>query len=229
MAFVFSPSNMSTYMDCPRKFQAQSLTKEIKWKASTQKSRGMLVHNAVEKAMLKGLDAVTSWPEDMDLDYTKQRITVVRQLALQGAAVHIEKELIVRKDWSASTDWWDDNALLRAKADAIIVPTQVEHPVFLLDIKTGKKWDEMDFQLRTEALLAYYTYQRPVVHYAYWYVDHGDTVSGAIDFRNGFAPVQDVLDLMQEMNTAIQCNDFQPKKNKFCRWCGLYQTPGCGL
>ena len=45
--FVFSPSNMSTYRTCPRRFEGQSITKEIVWKASAQKSRGTLVHHAL--------------------------------------------------------------------------------------------------------------------------------------------------------------------------------------
>ena len=32
--FVFSPSNMMNYRLCPRRFEGQSITKEIKWKAS---------------------------------------------------------------------------------------------------------------------------------------------------------------------------------------------------
>ena len=57
MNFVFSPSNIMTYRTCPRRFMGQSISKEIKWKFSTQKSRGTLVHSSIEKAMQDGWDA----------------------------------------------------------------------------------------------------------------------------------------------------------------------------
>ena len=79
--FVFSPSNMSTYRTCPRKFQAQTITKELPWQATAQKSRGTLVHNVVEMALRSGLDAVTSWPEGIDLDYTRNSIVEARAAA----------------------------------------------------------------------------------------------------------------------------------------------------
>ena len=58
MGFVFSPSNLLSFRACPRRFQAQSITKEIKWKASTQKSRGTMVHGDIEKAFRKGPQAL---------------------------------------------------------------------------------------------------------------------------------------------------------------------------
>lgn len=228
MAFVFSPSNMSTFVQCPRKFEAQTLTKEIKWQATKQKSRGTLVHNAMEKAMKDGFDAVRQWPDGMDMDFVQSKIQVVRQLVTAGVPLYIEHELVINRQFQP-VDWWDENALLRAKADTILVPPTHEHPILILDYKTGKKWDEEDFQLRVECLLAHVIYKHPVVQYAYWYVDSGETATGLIDFRNGIEPVRDVMDLMNEMNQAIAANSFEPKKNRFCKWCGLYNTPGCGL
>lgn len=228
MAFVFSPSNMSTYQQCPRKFEAQSLTKEIKWQATKQKSRGTLVHNAMEKAMKDGYDAVRQWPDGMDMDFVRQRVDLVRQMVAMGCSLHIEHELVINRQFQ-SVDWWDENALLRAKADAIIIPPTMDTPISILDIKTGKKWDEEDFQLRAECLLAHAIYKHPVVQYAYWYVDSGEIASGLIDFRNGIEPVRDIVELMNEMGQAIAANNFEPRENRFCKWCGLYKTPGCGL
>ena len=82
--FVFSPSNMSTYRTCPRKFQAQTITKELPWQATAQKSRGTLVHKVVEMALRSGLDAVTSWPEGADPDYTRNSVAEARAAAGSG-------------------------------------------------------------------------------------------------------------------------------------------------
>lgn len=150
--FVFSPSNMSTYRTCPRKFQAQTITKELPWQATAQKSRGTLVHNVVEMALRSGLDAVTSWPEGIDLDYTRNSIVEARAAA-SGGKILIEEELTLNKTFNPTPEgWWDKTAFIRARADAVIIPAS-EVPPLVVDIKTGKKWDDDDFQLRVNALL----------------------------------------------------------------------------
>lgn len=101
--FVFSPSNMSTYRTCPRKFQAQTITKELPWQATAQKSRGTLVHNVVEMALRSGLDAVTSWPEGIDLDYTRNSIVEARAAA-SGGKILIEEELTLNKTFNPTPE-----------------------------------------------------------------------------------------------------------------------------
>ena len=225
--FVFSPSNMSTFMQCPRKFQAQSITKEIKWQATQQKSRGTLIHNCMERALQKGYDDVSSWPEGMDMDFVKRSVDAARTVITQsGVELYIEHELTVTDRW-AQTGWWDDDAFLRAKADALILVPQ--HHALLLDFKSGKVYDRDAFQLRVEAFLTHLIYKVPTVSYSYWYVDSAERVSGVCEFSLGYHQVQDILDLMQEMRGCINGNISIPKKNKFCKWCQLYKTPGCGL
>lgn len=224
---VMSPSNMKTFMDCPRKFQAQSITKELKWQASKQKSRGTLVHNALERALKSGWDSVLTWPDGMDMDFTRQKVQMARQLIALGSELCIEQELTVNQHLKP-TDWWGEDAMLRAKADALILPPG-DAPAMLIDFKTGKKWDDEDFQLRVECLLVHLIYNKPVVQYSYWYVDSADTASGIIDFDNGISPVMDILEVMKDMKQTIASNAYMPKKNRFCKWCGLYQTPACGL
>lgn len=227
--FVFSPSNMSTYRTCPRKFQAQTLTKELPWQATAQKSRGTLVHNVVEMALRSGLDAVTSWPEGIDLDYTRNSVAAVRESAANGGQVLIEEELTLNKTFSPTPEgWWDKTAFIRARADAVIIPAGGVPPL-VVDIKTGKKWDDDDFQLRVNTLLLHFVKKFPVIRYEYWYVDSGETFGSTIDFARGLSPVQDVIELMKEMNISIRDGYFPSQKNKFCKWCGLHGTPSCGL
>lgn len=223
---VFSPSNLSTYLQCPRKFEGQSVTKELKWKASAQKSRGTLVHAALEVACKYGMDEVHEWPNDLDMDFVRSKIGLVRQMMDLGAKLYIEHEMCITDDGKAA-DWWDEKGMMRCKADALIVPT--DGPLFLIDFKTGKKWDEEDFQLRMEALIAHIFYKRSLINYAYWYVDTGEISSGTIDFTYGLSPVQDIIDAVQDARGSLMANNFPPKKNRFCKWCGFYNTEACGL
>lgn len=229
MPVVFSPSNLSTHVQCPRKFWGQSVAKVLKWKASQQKSRGTLVHNALEKAVKDGYDAVKNWPDGLDLDFVRQQVGLARDLINAGMSCHIEHEMCVDRKGNA-VDWWDDNGYMRCKADTILLPPEsLAVPAFLIDYKTGKKWDDEDMQLRMEAFIAHMYYKLPVIQYAYWYVDSGETATGIIDFSNGYEPVRDIIDAVSDAQQDMSANDFPPKKNRFCKWCGFYNTPDCGL
>ena len=230
--FVFSPSNISSWQLCPRRFQAQSITKELPWKATGAKSRGTLVHTAIQKAMREGLQAVSLWPDGLDVAYTQTKVQNVRGLVSQGWSVSTEHELTITKDMREAKDgWWDDNAWLRARADAIILPPDpTVDPVMLVDIKTGRIYDRDGFQLRVECLLAHIIYKAPTVMYSYFYVDQGQSVSDTLDFTtDGMDKCRDILESIQKMQFAIDNNYYPATKNKFCKWCGLVNTPGCGL
>ena len=45
----------------------------------------------------------------------------------------------------------------------------------------------------------------------------------------GLLPVQDVVDTMRDMKTAIRDNCFFPVRNKFCRFCDFNGKTECGL
>lgn len=227
MPFVFSPSNIMTYKTCPRKFWGTSLSKLIKYKPSKQKSRGMLIHEQIQDALRKP-DKLAAVQEDtqVDIDYVRRCVADMEAACEDGYRLYIEHELCMGKD-GARLDWWSDKAFLRAKADVFLLHPDVERPVLVVDIKTGRKYDNDHTQLRLEALLGHVVYQRPLVRYAYWYVDQGETEEALIDFRNGLAPVSDLYDTMQEIRTAIKNNDFPCKRNGLCRWCDFYQTENC--
>lgn len=229
MGFVFSPSNLSTFCQCPRKFQGQSMTKEIPYKPSKARSRGVLVHNTLEQAIRKGFDTVKSWPEGVDMDFIRQRLNLLERVRLATECkVFIEQELCINKK-GEQVDWWADDAWLRAKADMLIVPTNPSLSVSLVDFKTGKRWDDDHMQLRLESYLAHTIFKRPRVRYSYWYVDAGELDGDNIDMSGGLYPVQDLLNLIDECQQSINANYFPPQKNRFCKWCGFYQTTACGL
>lgn len=229
MAFVFSPSNIVVYKQCPRKFWGQSIAKLIKWKPSKQKSRGMILHEQIQDA-LRRPEKFDKVQQDTQLDsnYVYGCVSDVQKYRAWGYKLYIEHEMCMNRA-GAKVGWWDDKAFLRAKADAVLIHDDPEKVVHIIDIKTGKNWDNYTVQLRLEALLAHIIYQRPLVQYEYWFIDQGESEVGRIDFRNGLEPVQDLYDTMREMGTAIKNNDFPCQRNNLCRWCEFYQTKDCEL
>lgn len=216
---IFSPSNLSSYRDCPRRCFGQSISKELKWKASAQKNRGMEVHEAIEEFVRTRDEKYI--PQDVNRDFVKQRVGSISN----DATVLIEHEMGVDKNLQPA-GWWD--AYLRAKADLIVVPKEPEL-LHIYDIKTGRKYDSDAFQLRTEAIIALSVFKRPRIHYAFWYVDSGEIADGVVDFSKGLWQVQDIIDLIKNADQSIKNNYFPPKKNKWCRFCDWFETEKCGL
>lgn len=226
MAFIpMSPSNMMTYLQCPLRFYASSISREMPWKPSKSKLRGTRIHSDVEKCIKEGWQEDIVWDAAVCKDFLRQELEMLeRKTQAREGKVFVEQELAVNKAGQPCT-FWDENVVLRARADAVLVAPDY---VYLIDIKTGRKWDEEDFQLRVEALLANAVYQCRFVDYAYWYVDSGEIVGGFIDFtKSDLYEVQDVLDCMRDMTLSMKNNHFPARRNKFCKWCDYYQTPKC--
>lgn len=222
---VFSPSNLQTYRQCPLKFYGQSISRELKWKPSPQKTRGTLMHEEMERLLRQGWQDNNTFDSQIDTGYAASIVNRVRKMMADGYALFVEREMCVTKQ-GAVVDWWNDKAFLRAKADVVLVHPDPEKPILVGDIKTGRNWGD-DFQCRVECLLAHIMYKKPMTVFEYWYIDQGETEEGVIDFRNGLAPVQDVFDLMADARQAIKNSYFPPVANFFCRWCQWHQTDKC--
>lgn len=213
MGIVFSPSRLSTFRDCPRKFYGQ-ISGGIKWQGTKQKSRGTKLHSFMQDAVRLG------WPDSgltdttVDAGYARG---VVDALRAMPAETFIEHEMAMTAQGRAC-DWWAGDAFLRARADIMLLPKD-DSPILVGDIKTGKNWDDDHLQLRIECLLAHIIYQRPVIKYQYWYIDQGETEEGLIDFRNGLGPVRDIYALLREATLAVKNNDYPARANRFCKWC----------
>lgn len=225
MAVVFSPSNLGTFQNCPRRFFGSSVSKELKWQGTKQKSRGTKLHTFVQDAVRLGWPDAGLTDDTVDSGYTK---AVVDSLRVMDAERLIEHEMAMTVQGKAC-DWWAPDAFLRARADVFVIPKDEAAPILVGDIKTGKNWDDDHLQLRIECLLAHIIYARPVVRYQYWYIDQGETEEGIIDFRNGLDPVQDIYALLRSASLAVKNNDFPATPNKFCKWCQWYKQKECGL
>lgn len=220
---VLSPSNMDSYRTCPLRFYGQSIVKDLPWKASASKLRGTQIHADIEKCLKRGWDESIAWDSTIDTGYAHDMVQTVRSAVKSGSKLYVEHEMSIDKH-GLPTGWWSETALLRAKADAVVVGDGVAR---VIDIKTGRRWDSDDFQLRIECLLIHLLYAIPVVRYEYWYVDQSETWDGQIDFRRGLDPVHDIYDTMREMLQSMRDNDFPAKRNKFCRWCDYNNTEKC--
>lgn len=223
MSFIFSPSNMMDYRGCPRRFQGRYITKEIPYKESPQMKRGTAVHEKIETALQKGPQSVTWDDPALHMDYIYKRLSTVQALRALGCELLVEKQMILDKEGKVLTDWFDDKAYFRARADIILLPPEGGDQMSIIDIKTGKKWDDDEFQLRAYAYLASKHWDVKRINYSYWYVDQGKSVQGYVDASNRMERHGSIRAILDEMDKAIQNNDFPCKQNKNCRWCQFYK------
>lgn len=227
MAFVFSPSNLMTYRQCPRKFWGQSISKLITHKPTKRKTRGILLHGQIQDALRDPakFDKIQQ-DTQVDIQYVERLVDGIQDQRMLGYQLYIEHELCMNKA-GQQVGWRDDKAFLRAKADVFLLHPDKRMPMIVVDIKTGRSWDKLHVQLRVEALLAHIIYCRPFVRYEYWYVDQGETEDDAINFSRGIYPVLDIYNTMREMGQAIKNNYFPATQNSLCKWCDFNNTENC--
>lgn len=229
MNVVLSPSNLQTFRQCPRRFYGQSITKELVWRPSKQKTRGTQMHSVIEQAMQTGWteDTASSLDSQVNAWAAKDTVDFVTGYRKDGYDLRIEHELCVDMQ-CRPCGWWDEKAGLRAKADVVLVPRSGTDSLIIGDIKTGKNYKDT-FQCRLECLLGHIIYEIPICVYYYWYIDTGDIEYGEINFSRGLADVQDVLDTIKDCRQSIKNNYYPAVRNKFCGFCDWHKTKECGL
>lgn len=217
-----SPSNLGQYKLCPLKFWGQSIEKTIKWQPTPTKERGITVHATLEE-VIQG-KPLTYLPDGVDIHYVTGVLSKIQTMRENGAKVLTEHEMSVTKDFK-SCGWWDTDCLLRAKADVLIL---FGDSAVIGDWKTGRIYNDSEFQLRVESLLVHALYKATKIYWSLFYIDQGKTKKGSIDFSTGLSSVMDILNLMKEARQSMQANGPYPaKKNQFCRWCPWYHTDDC--
>lgn len=221
LPFSFSPSSITTYNNCPRKFKLEK-DKIIVWKESPQKSRGTQVHEYLE-ARVKKAKIIPPCPSNVNTPYVETLIRSIHKHANLGRTILLEQELCVTDKWEPC-DWFHHDCFIRAKSDLLIIKESA-NSVIVGDYKTGKIYPGMELQLKVYALLCYVIYGLSNIKWQLYYVDQGQTKEGSFDLTNGLAPVQDVLDIMDEATKLGMAKGYFPaKRNQFCRFCDCYHS-----
>ena len=222
LPFAFSPSSISTFRDCPRKFK---LTKDkvIVWQETPSKQRGTLVHKYMEE-QIKGVENPSVCPDGVNVYYTQDLINRFKPYRepKPDRQLFLEHEMCVNDKWK-SCGWFDDDVMIRSRADLLVLDIVNRHAL-VGDFKTGKIYPGMDLQLRTYALMCYVLYGMLHITWELYYLDQGQTKSGTIEMtENDYSSCQDVLDIMTNAINCVNTGGFFPaSKNIFCKFCSVY-------
>jgi len=227
-----SPSNAGTFRQCPLKFHAQYVTKELKWKDSPEKARGTLIHTLCEEWLKCGEPRlpVSEWPESakghrVDEDFVNGKMRLLLDLhEKRGWELATEAELAVDRS-GMRRGWWDKSVFARCKADVMVTDPSTGARG-LIDWKTGKVWDTDAFQQRMQCFILSRMFPRiPRITWMYFYIDEGDTHSGEWTPDD---PLDDVVRVVNDIETAFEDNEWPATKNKFCHWCDLTRCEHAG-
>lgn len=232
MNVVLSPSNMKVFRDCPRKFQAQYVTKELHYSQSPAAARGEQLHTLMENAVNSGWDSIT-WPEPGNLEYARGFIQAVTDLKAAGWSVRAELEAATDGRGNV-TGWWDKppQNFMRSKIDVCATHSDKDHAI-IIDWKSGKPWDD-ELQLYTNALCLYPMTGLTKYQVMFAYLDSGIVKNYELELDvtrpldvletnkiQSDSKVLFLFKIMQDMRESFEHNEWPATRNRFCNWCDL--------
>lgn len=206
----WSYSRYSLYSKCPAKAKYKFIDK-MPDPGGPAMERGNLIHKLAEDYTLGNLKKLP--PE---LAKFKDEFTELKK-----------SKPIVEQTWAFTKDWlktrWDDwqNCALRIKTDASCVDGT---DLYIIDHKTGKKYDDNKEQLELYAVggALWFPKVKKIITQL-WYLDSGEVVDQEFDAK-------DAPKLQKEWDKRVEpmLNDtrFAPKPSHECRWCPFSKSKG---
>lgn len=237
MNFIFSPSNLKTYVQCPFKFKAMSIDKSVPYTQSEQAKRGEQLHALMETAVKHGWDAV-QWTDTKSEQYAHGFIQTVWNLKKSGWQVFTEAG-VATDGYGNALDYWAKapQNFLRCRIDLYAINQDTDYAI-VLDWKSGKAYEADKLQLQANAVCL-----RDKTHInkylvGFCYLDSGSVKYEKIDVEGvdlhesdplkfASSPCIELLNAVDGATRSIATNTFLPSKNRFCSYCPLYQNGTC--
>lgn len=237
MNFIFSPSNLKTFVQCPAKFKAMNIDKTVPYVQSEQAKRGEQLHALMETAINHGWEAV-QWTDAKSQPHAHKFTGIIRGLMDNGYEVHTEVG-VATDGYGHGLDYWAKapQNFLRCRIDVLLLNKEKGNAI-IFDHKTGKKYGADALQLQANAVCVRDTYGISKFITIFDYLDSGDMVKETIDvsgvdlretdpLKFASSPCLELLNAVSDAQRALSMNKFIPTKNRFCSYCPLYEGGMC--
>lgn len=206
--FPLSYSRLTTFENCPLKFDYLHVTKSVKDEGSTHSEYGNRVHEQLEAYGKTGDPSVLG-------DDTRKYARLVDRIRAQPGDKYFELKMAVDAN-GGPCDWFSEDVWIRAIADVLVVDGDT---AFCLDWKTGKVRDDPT-QLQLFACMVMFLYPEVNrVKTAFMWIKHNSSTQAEYTrdqlgslwgkFERKFLRVQEAVDL----------GFFEPRPNPLCNWC----------
>ncbi len=236
----YSPSKISTWESCPRKFDYYYVSKvPTKSEYKIHFTRGSIIHSFLENHSKSTVEKLAALKTDKSIlkspYYTKDMVKECFDVYKTFIATDLGKRLLDYKLLSTelsialdkklnSCDFWDENALFRGYIDAIFVDEETDH-VYIVDWKTGKDRSVGLYQQSPDQLLMYaawYFNHLPVedLTIEYVFVEHNDA---HLDFRLSRDRIEHYNKMLVKKILRIEKDtEFAKNEGPLCNYCEFY-------
>lgn len=216
---TYSYSMINTFNTCPRKFEAQYITKEIKFKQSEAALWGSDVHKALEdRIKLKK-------PLGERFKTFERYAQAVENTPGKHEA---EKELAYDEDYKL-VGWWDKSAFIRGKLDVL---TDLTDKAIITDWKTNAKGAATaKYQIGEMETFSWLTFLlKPEIEkiktVLVWVATPDAPTVWPFDRQHDFNKLQDkCLGWIDKIEDAVHQDRFPLKDGPLCAWCDLTSCP----
>lgn len=218
---AWSYSSLKLFDICPRKYEAERITKEVPFTDTTATIYGKEFHLACEEFIRDGK------PLDPRFEWMRGKLETLNKLP---GDKHCELKLGVKKEDGrlVACDFFDAEVWFRGVADLVIVDGAKG---YVLDYKTSKSSKYADLKqiaLMSAALFLKFP-QLERIKGALLFAVAEDLVRAEYTRENALNIFADLHETLALREVSYYTNVFNEKPNGLCRkWCGVLSCPHNG-
>jgi CRISPR/Cas system-associated exonuclease Cas4 (RecB family) len=211
---AFSYSSLKTFETCPRKYEAEKVTKKVKFTDNEHTLYGKELHEAAEKFVRDGVE--------LPLKFTFIKPLLDPLKNVPGEKFCEIKVGLKKEDGRLiACDFFDRECYFRGIADLFILNGAVG---FLVDYKTSKNTryaDSRQLALMAACLFAKFPDLKKIKA-ALIFVVPGELIKSSYTIERKFDIFGELHETITRMKVAHYSGIFNPSPNGLCgKWCGV--------
>jgi len=217
----WSYSSLKLFEQCPRRYQAEKVTKEVPFTQNEAALYGEQLHKAAEEYIRDGK------PIDPRFEFIKPYLDKLN--AIEGVKFCELKLGVKRSDGRlVACDFFDPEVWFRGVADLVIVDGD---KAWIVDYKSGKSAKYADVRqlaLMAAALFLKYPMVKKIKT-SLLFVVSKEFIKEDFEKEYGLSVFSELNGLLTARDAAYETGVFNPRPNGLCaRWCPVKTCPHCG-
>lgn len=218
---AWSYSSLKLYETCPRKYQAEKVTKEVRFTDTEATIYGKDLHSAAEEYIRDGK------PIDPRFSFIQPYMD---KLAAISGEKHCEMKLGVKKNDGRliACDFFDPDVWFRGVADLVILDGD---KAYVIDYKTGKSAkyaDTRQLALMAAALFLKYP-EIKKIKTSLLFVVSKDFIKEDFKADWGLSIFSELNGLLEAREASYTNDVWNPRPNGLCKkWCSVASCPHSG-
>jgi len=202
---------LKTYENCPRKYQALKVTKEVKEDDSKFSSEGKDIHRALEHAIGHGADIPSKF------SYLEKYVKPFRS----KRNVLVEQRYALREDFSPC-EFFAKDAWVRSVADLVLLKSST---ALLLDWKTGKiRPERAQLVIMAFMLFQHYPALKDITAGFVW-VKHDEITRFTLTREEVAEEWSEIIHRVKELERACLEDVWPMTPNGLCGYCPVMTCP----